>query len=175
MEHQVTKTEIPLFHLHPRDVGPQGRVVGGLMLAGVADGAVALGAEEDGAGPEGAGDRVQGLGQSGFLAGRGHVLEEGAGMVRGLDDPREHHAGFLVAEARAEEPAAAFHRREDHRAVVRRSVREGHANAARRLRGIVLEPVRHGENGQLLGQGALLPELGDRAHSKGRHLFGQFR
>ena len=125
--------------------------MGGLVLAGVADGAVALGAEEDGAGPEGAGDRVERLGQARFLAGRGLVLEERAGVVCGLDDPREHHAGLLVAEARAEEAAAAFHRREDHRAVVCRGVGEGDAYTARRLRSIVLEPVRHGEDGQFLG------------------------
>ena len=52
--------------------------MGRLVLTGVADGSVALGAEEDGAGPEGARDRVEGLGQAGFLAGRDLVLEEGA-------------------------------------------------------------------------------------------------
>lgn len=149
--------------------------MGRLVFPGVADGAVALGAEEDGAGPESAGDRVEGLGQARLLAGRGLVLEERAGVVRGLDDPREHHAGFLVAEALAEEPAAAFHRREDHRAVVRRGVSEGHAHAAGRLRRIVLEAVRHREDGDFLGQGALLPELPDGAHGESRDLLGQLR
>ena len=75
--------------------------MGGLVLAGVADDAVALGAEEDGAGTEGAGDAVDALGQAGLLVGGRLVLEERTRMVRGLDDPREHDAGLLVAVARA--------------------------------------------------------------------------
>ena len=149
--------------------------MGELVFAGVADGAVALGAEEDGAGPEGARDRVEGLGQAGFLAGCGLVLEERAGMVRGLDDPREHDAGLLVAVARAEEATAAVHGREDHRAVVRRGLGERDAYAAGGLRHAFLEAVRHGEDGDFLRQGALLPELRDGAHGEGRHLLRQLR
>ena len=149
--------------------------MGGLVLPGVADGAVTLGAEEDGAGPEGAGDRVKGFGQAGFLVGRFHVLEQGPGVVPGLEDFREDDTGFLVAETLPEKPPAAVHGRENHRAVVRRGFGEGDTHAAGGLGCIVLEAVRHGEDGDFLGQGRLLAEFGDGADGEGRHLLGQFR